>query len=236
MPAVDFGTPNGSRAAHLSLPRGEGPWPGVVLIHEVFGLNDDIRALGERFASMGYVALAPDFYAGGKWRKCMRAAFRELEAGRGPFFDTIESARCWVAAHDGCSGKVGVIGFCLGGGFALLAAPRYDFAAASVNYGEVPEDAERILSGACPVVASYGGRDRTMRGHPERLEAALAANHVEHDVKVYPQAGHSFLGTRPYPGGLRVLARVMGMHAGPHAESARDAWDRIDSFFSAHLR
>jgi carboxymethylenebutenolidase len=66
---------------------------GVVLIHEIFGLNQDIRELSERFAATGYLALAPDFYAGGKWHKCMRVAFRQLAAGEGEIFDAVDAAR-----------------------------------------------------------------------------------------------------------------------------------------------
>lgn len=221
--------------AYLAQPDGSGPWPGVVLIHEIFGLNDDMRALADRVAALGYLALAPDFYGGGHWSRCMRVALRELASGNGPFFDAIEAARGRLGADDRCTGKVGVIGFCLGGGFAMLVASRYPFAAASVNYGEVPEEAERLLSGACPIVASYGGRDRTMKGRAERLRHTLTELGIEHDVKTYPQAGHSFLSTERYPPGVAVLSKVMGMHGGPHAESAEDAWRRIDRFFAAHL-
>lgn len=236
MTDVAFTTPTGDRDAYLSQPQGAGPWPGVVLIHEIFGLNDDIRALTEGVAAMGYLALAPDFYGGGKWSRCMRGALRELEAGSGEFFDAIEASRGWLAGNDHCTGKVGVIGFSLGGGFALLAASRYSFSAASVNYGEIPDDAEHVLAGACPIIASYGERDRTMRGRPARLQHALAAAGVDHDVKTYPLAGHSFLSVQHYPSGVAVLAKVMGMSAGQHAPSATDAWRRIDDFFGTHLR
>ncbi len=236
MTDVAFTTPAGKRDAYLTQPQGAGPWPGVVLVHEIFGLNDDMRALSDRVAAMGYLALAPDFYDGGRWSRCMRVAVRELASGNGEFFDAIEAGRGWLSGDDRCTGKVGVIGFCLGGGFALLAASKYPFSAASVNYGEVPDDAKRVLAGACPIIASYGGRDRTMRGRPERLQHALAAAGVDHDVTTYPSAGHSFLSTRHYPSGVAVLAKVMGMSAGPHARSADDAWRRIDRFFDTHLR
>lgn len=228
--------PTAGRPAYLARPQAGGPWPGVVVIHEIFGLNDDIRTLSDRLAGMGYLALAPDFYNGGTWFRCMKAAFRELEAGRGPFFDAIEAAREELAREPGCTARVGVIGFCLGGGFALMAAARYDFAVASVNYGDLPADAERILRGACPIVASYGGRDRTVRGQAQRLEQALAAQGVEHDVKLYPQAGHSFLSEQKYPPLIGALSKLKGMAAGPEPASAADAWRRIDTFFSAHLR
>jgi carboxymethylenebutenolidase len=221
--------------AYLAKPEGDGPWPGAVVIHEIFGLNDDIRALSDRLASMGYLALAPDLYDGGRWWRCMRVAFRELDSGEGEFFDAIDAARASLADRDDCTGRVGVIGFCLGGSFALLAAPRPGFAVASVNYGHVPEEAESALAGACPIVASYGGRDRSLQGHPERLEAALRARDVEHDFKIYPDAGHSFM-NRPYPLPLRPIAKIKGMSAGPVPAAADDAWRRIDAFFARHLK
>jgi carboxymethylenebutenolidase len=196
--------------------------------------HDDIRGIADRFAAQGYLALAPDFFAGrGSKLACVRAAFRELSEGSGRIFDALEAARGWLAARPDCSGSVGIAGFCLGGGFALLAAPRFDFGAASVNYGRVPMDAERVLGGACPIVGSYGGRDRGMRGDPERLERALTTLGIEHDVKVYPDAGHSFLNRNA---GLMALVLGKLFGAGYHAASAEDAWRWILAFFDAHLK
>jgi carboxymethylenebutenolidase len=82
------------------------------------------------------------------------ATLSASRSGRGEAYDDIEAARRWLGARENCTGKIGIIGFCTGGGFALLSAPRYAFSAASVNYGEVPADAVQRLAGACPIIAS----------------------------------------------------------------------------------
>ena len=223
----------GSTSGHLAVPAGPppGPWPGVVVIHESWGLNGGIRAHADRLASGGYLALAPDLYRGKSFVRCFRDVFRQLHAGSGPAFDTIDAARAVLAARPDCTGKTGVIGFCMGGGFALLCAPGGEFSAASVNYGVVPDDAERVLAGACPIVGSYGGRDMMGAEPPRRLADALAALNVPHDVKVYPDAGHSFMDTKP--AALAPLARLARLDYRP--ESAEDSWRRILAFFGEHL-
>ncbi len=97
----------------------------------------------------------------------MIATLQASRSGSGEAYEDIEAARQWLAERDDCTGKIGIIGFCMGGGFAVLCAPKYAFAAASVNYGEVPKDATERLAGACPIVASYGKRDKTLK-RPQR--------------------------------------------------------------------
>jgi len=229
VPEVTVGLVSGYLAVPAQSP---GPWPGVVVIHEIFGVNRDIRAHADHLAALGYLALAPDLYAGKSWVRCVRSAVSQLHAGSGPAFDAIDQSRRWLTARDDCTGKTGVIGFCLGGGFALLCAPRGEFSAAAVNYGEVPADAERVLAGSCPMVASYGAKDPMGVGPPQRLAEALTALSVPHDVEVYPGAGHSFMS--PKPAALAPLVRLARLEYQPFA--AEDAWRRISAFFGEYLR
>jgi carboxymethylenebutenolidase len=167
----------------------------------------------------------------------MFAAMREAMAREGDYFVDFESARQWLANHERCTGRIGVIGFCMGGGFALLLAAMFDYQASSVNYGSVPKDAMTLLADACPIVASYGAKDPTLRRAPDRLEQALTANGIPHDIEVYPEAGHAFMND-PDPAEVPAWAVVAGRlsTSGYHGPSDADARRRILHFFEAHLR
>ncbi|MHC6222123.1 dienelactone hydrolase family protein [Arthrobacter sp. MMS24-S77] len=237
---VDLSTESAAAGGSLTLqgylaePDGEGPFPGVVLIHEAFGLDDMMRSHADRLAAAGYLTLAVDLYSDGGARRCLVATMRSLMSGTGRAFTDLSTARSWLRNDARCTGKVGVIGFCMGGAFALLAA-HDDFDAASVNYGQLPRDLEQALEGACPVVANYGGQDRTLRGASAKLETALTNLGIEHDVKEFPTAGHAFLNDAPVgPRALRPLMRVMGIKPDPAA--APEAWQRIEDHFAKYLK
>ena len=221
----------GSMPAALAIPEGPGPFAGVIVLHEAFGLNNDMRRIAGRFADNGYAAIAPDLYAHGNRTLCM---VRLLAGGlQDQALGDIEAARQSLAARPEVDGeRIGVIGFCMGGGFALLFGAKGGVKVASVNYGTVPKDRNE-LAGVCPVIGSYGGKDRMFTKQAHRLEEHLTALRVDHEVKIYENVGHSFMS---YDNGPAWMARVPSpMHAGYSEPEAEDAWKRILDFFGRYL-
>ena len=236
MGEVTIDTARGPVPGVLAVPGSEPPWPGVVVIHDALGMTTDLRRQTEWLADNGFLALAPDLLHRGPRLRCVVRAMRDVSRRRGRSFEDVEAARAWLVGRPDCSGRVGVLGFCLGGGFAVLLAAGGRYDAASVNYGPVPEDADSLLAGSCPLVGSYGGRDSSLRSDPARLEHALGANDVPHEVTTYPDAGHSFLNDHPRAE-MPVWAVVAGRLAGTgyHEPSALEARARIIAFLTAHL-
>ncbi|MBT2263849.1 dienelactone hydrolase family protein [Rhodococcus erythropolis] len=218
--------------AILETPTTPGPWPGVVMIHEAFGLEEVMQRQAKRLAAAGFLTLAVDLYSAGGAKRCLVPTMTSMLRGHGKAFTDIEVARSWLVESPDCTGKIGVIGFCMGGGFAMVSAG--DFDAASVNYGQLPRKLDEAVVDACPIVGSFGGKDFSLRGAAAKLETALSNAGIENDVKEYPTAGHAFLNdAEAGPKVLRPLERIVGI--GPDPVAAQDAWKRIDSFFERHL-
>jgi len=231
VPDLEYPVPSGTSRGYVAVPSGgSGPWPGVVVVHEIFGLTDDIRAQADRFAAQGYLAFAPDLFAWGFAPRCLMAALKASAVGHGRTLDDLDAARDYVAARDDCTGAVGVVGFCLGGGLAMLLAPK-GFRVAAVNYGHLPRSPETALAGSCPIVGSYGGRDLQLRGAAAKLSGVLDGLGVENDVREYPSAKHGFL--FPHTGRSKWTEPLLVRY---DADAAADAWVRIFAFFDSHLK
>jgi carboxymethylenebutenolidase len=222
----------GTIGGYLAEPEGAGPHPGVVLIHDAFGLSQDSRNITDRFATEGYLALSPDLYSRGGMRRCVRRVFSDMFANRGQAFDDIEASRALLAARADSNGRIGIAGFCMGGGFALVAASR-GFEASAPYYGQLPKNLS-VLDDACPIVASFGKKDFSLRGAAGKLETALTERDVPHDVKEYPGASHGFANKIDVAAPLNLLLKVVGFTY--HAEAAEDSWRRVTAFFGEHLQ
>ncbi len=210
---------------------GPGPYPGVVVLHDITGAGEDLRRQVERVAGYGFIAAAPDLFANGRPITCIAKAIRDLVRRQGPVLSDVLATGRWLTVRDDCTGKAGVIGFCLGGGFALLAASE-GFDVAAPFYGQIPIGQKRALQGACPVVASFGRHDPTLPAAGYRLRKALDSAGVEHDIKTYPGVGHSFANKIDI-GVATPLLRISGF--GYDEATANDAWARVHTFFTEHL-
>ncbi|WP_072807243.1 dienelactone hydrolase family protein [Rhodococcoides yunnanense] len=228
MADIQVDTPTGPIDAVLESPDGSGP--GVVIVHDAFGLSDDTRAIARRFAAKGYVALAPDLYSRGG-SKCVIGVFRSLAGQSGVAIDDLLAARDFLARQDNVTGKVGIVGFCMGGGFALLLSPK-GFDASAPFYGITPKRVDEVLEGACPIVASYGKSDPMLIGAGKKIEQVLSDKGIPHDVKTYAGASHGFANAVP-SGAKGAFVRVTGM--GWRGEQAEDAFGRVFDFFGEHL-
>jgi carboxymethylenebutenolidase len=231
---IPLGDDRSMPAAFEPVAGADGPRPGVLVIHEALGLTPEFRRLARQFAEAGFVALAPDFLHGlGPKPLCIARFARGIgQARTGRPYRRLEAAQAWLSSRPEVADRpVGVAGFCMGGGFALLYAAGADVQAVAPFYPQTPS--EEALSGICPVVASYGGRDTTFGPGAARLEAALTNLGVEHDIRTYPDAGHGFM-TR-YSGGVAWLGRRLPLRLGHEPTAAADAWARTIAFFSRHL-
>ena len=143
--------------SYISRPRSLGQLPGIVFIYEPFGINSEMQRLADEIASEGYAVMIPDLLSRGSWFSCMRSLMQDLKRGKGRGVDDLIEARNWLAGQTYLAeGRIAVMGLCMGGGFALLLAKSGLFRVSAPFYGKVPEN----LDGACPIVASYGARDR----------------------------------------------------------------------------
>jgi carboxymethylenebutenolidase len=208
----------------------EGATRGVVVIHELFGRQPEIDRVVERLGAAGYAAVGPDFFAGTWTPVCIRRSLATIASGEGPMAERIDDARRWLCERAGVPGeRVGVIGFCIGGGLALAVGRR--FAAVSTNYGDLPP--AEVLRHSPPVIACYGGRDRAFARNAVRLRERMDALDKPAEIHVFPRVGHSFLTDGHHPLARALTWPLMQIRWDP--EVAEDGWRRILAFFDRTL-
>jgi len=230
MTTIEIDTPAGPIDALLGTPPGEGPWPGVVVVHDAVGYGPDNESISRRIAQAGYVALTPNMYARGGRARCITRVMRELLTQRGRALDDVLAARDHLLGMPQCAGQVGIAGFCMGGQFALILSPQ-GFGAAAPFYGTpLPRHLSETLDGDCPIVASFGARDPLGRSAGDRLRKITTTKKITADIKTYPGAGHSFANKLP----AQPLIRIAGF--GYDEAATEDAWRRVFAFFGEHLQ
>ncbi|MCA1676168.1 MAG: dienelactone hydrolase family protein, partial [Actinobacteria bacterium] len=103
---------------------GEGPWPGVVIVHDISGFTPDVQNISQRVADAGYLVITPNLYSRGGPARCVIRVFRELLMQRGQALEDVQAAKSLLEGKGECAGPIGIVGFCMGGQFALVMASR----------------------------------------------------------------------------------------------------------------
>jgi len=209
-----------SVSAWLVVPEGKGPFPAVMVIHEWWGLTDWVKEGAEKLAKEGYVTLAIDLYRG----KVAASSDVAHELSRGVPEDRaardLKAAFAYLKARtDVVPGKIGSIGWCMGGGYSLEAAVTIpELHACVVCYGRLVTDSSAIAGINASVLGIFGGNDKGIPSE-SALDFESAAKGMKKNVSVtvYPDAGHAFMNP--------------GNAAGYREADARDAWKRILAFF-----
>ncbi|GGD20441.1 dienelactone hydrolase family protein [Aureimonas glaciei] len=181
--------------SYLARPaEGEGPFPGVIVIHENRGLNGHIQDVTRRLAKEGFVALAPDFLSTAGGTPPDEDKARELIGALDPEQTKALAvgSEAWLRQADGVNGKVGAIGFCWGGGLVSdLAIADPDLKAGVAYYGRQPDAAE-VGQIKAAMMLHYAGLDTRINAGIDAYKAALEKEGVEHEIHVYEGVNHAF--------------------------------------------
>jgi carboxymethylenebutenolidase len=223
---VSFKSGDDTVSAFLVAPEGKGPFPAVLVIQEWWGLNDWVKDQARALAKDGYVALAVDLYRGksATTQEDAHQLMNALPRDRG--MRDITSGFTYLASRpDVKKDKIGVIGWCMGGGYAFATAvAEPTLAAAVVYYGAPPTEAADIAKIKAPILGNFGAEDKGPSPDQVRaFETAAKAAGKTFDAKVYPGAGHAF-------------ANVNNPWHGYREDAAKDAWSRTEAFFAEHLK
>ena len=207
---------------YLARPEGEGPVPGIVVIHEAYGLNENMKDISRRFADQGYVALAVDLFAGRNRAVCMFRFMGNLllHSLHNNTIADLKASLTFLSEQPGVdSARLGAVGYCMGGSFAIAWACTDDRLKAIAPYYAMNPRPLEAVNRLCPVVGSYPGSDITT-ANGQKLDVELERYQVSHDIKIYPGAKHSFFNdtSRNY-----------------NESAAQDSWERVLAFFGEHL-
>jgi carboxymethylenebutenolidase len=220
--SISYQVDEGTATGYLAQPEGTGPFAGIVVVQEWWGLDSHIQDVAERFAKEGFVALAPDLYHGQVTEEAEEARRLAMSLDRDRAVKEIDSVIRYIKQQPYSSDKVGIVGYCMGGGLVMLAAIHSDIVdAANVYYGGNPDPIDQVQDINCPILGLYAGHDEANRPSVPDLEAALQRHGKQHECIVYPDAPHAFFNDQK---------------PNYRDEAARDAWRRTLAFFRQHLK
>jgi carboxymethylenebutenolidase len=214
----------GSVPGYLAKPSGKGEWPGLIVIHEWWGLDTQTKSIADRFATAGYLAFAPDLYHGELARLGDGQTASTLVQKYGPNAPAdLEAVFDALKKYDQCTGKVGSVGFCFGGRMSLALGIRRPLNAICTFYGGGMQQLfDQLGTLKSPVLGLFGDKDVSIpAGTVEQFDQLLGKIGVHHEVIVYPDSGHAFFRDSD-PSVYKP-------------EAAKDAWQRVNKFFSSHL-
>lgn len=222
---VTFPTQPAGGGGFLAAPATPGKHPALLVIQEWWGVNDWVRQQTERFAKEGYVALAVDLYRGkvATTQEQAHELMRGLPHDRA-MVDLAAGYKYLAGRKDVDASRIGVIGWCMGGGYALdftVAEPR--LAATVINYGHLMVDPKTIASIKPPILGNFGADDMGIPpADVNAFDAALKKAGKSSDIKIYAGAGHAFMNPNNTGGYVKA--------------AADDAWARIDAFLAKRLK
>lgn len=229
---VKIPTPDGEIPGYQAMPSRGGPFPVVLVVQEIFGVNEHIQDVCRRLAKLGYFAVAPELYFRQGDVSGMtdhREIFEKVvsKVADAQVMADLDAAAVFAAQGRGDAGRIGLTGFCWGGRIAwLYAAHSGTLRAAVAWYGRMAGDVDALHPAqpvdiaarlCCPVLGLYGGLDQSIPlEQVERMRAALNAGHKNAEIVVYPEAGHAFHADyRP----------------SYNEDAARDGWTRMREWF-----
>lgn len=208
----------------LARPEGDGPFPGVIVVQEWWGVDDHIKDVAQRFAREGFAALAPDLYHGRVTSEPDEAQKLMMALDMNRASRELMKAADYLASQPYLNGRgIGVIGFCMGGGLALtLACDSPHIRAVAPFYGINPNPIDKVQNLRGPVFAVYAEHDGWVTAQVrEELQRALQRYGKQFTIKVYPNTQHAFFNdTRP---------------DAYNADAARDAWSNVLTLFKQNL-
>jgi carboxymethylenebutenolidase len=207
---------------YLARPEGGGPFPGIVIIHEAYGLNENIKDITRRFADQGYVALAVDLFAGRNRAICMFRFMGNLllNSLQNTTIEDLKASLTFLSEQPGVdNARLGAVGYCMGGSFAIAWACTDDRLKAIAPYYAMNPRPLEAVARLCPVVGSYPDNDFTTK-QGQKLDVELERYQIPHDIKIYTGTKHSFFNdtSRNY-----------------NEAAAQDSWERVMAFFKEHL-